>query len=96
MSEITVTRAHHLTVKKARAAAEQVAADLQSRFGLDYTWEDSDVLSFRRPGLSGQLTLTRKQVTVHVHLGWLLLPLRSTLEHEIHDFFDQRFARPVD
>jgi putative polyhydroxyalkanoate system protein len=96
MSEIIVTKAHHLTAKKARIAAEQVAADLKSQFGLDYAWEDSDVLAFRRPGLSGQLTLARKHVTVHVRLGWLLSPLRSTLEREIHDFFDRRFALPPD
>ena len=50
------------------------------------------MLSFRRPGLSGQLTLARRQVTVEVRLGLLLSPLKASFEREIQDFFDQRFA----
>ncbi|MDR2012711.1 MAG: polyhydroxyalkanoic acid system family protein [Rhodanobacter sp.] len=92
MSEFTITKAHHLTAEEARIVAEQMAADLKSRFGLDYAWEDPDVLSFKQSGLAGQFTLTHQQVTVHVRLGLLLSPLRSTLERQIHEFVDQRFA----
>lgn len=92
MSEIKVTRTHHLSARKARLAAEHVAADLQSQYGLDYHWDEDGVLSFRRAGLVGQLTLARRQVTVQVQLGLLLSPLRSIFEREIEDFFDQRFA----
>lgn len=95
MSEIKVTRTHHLSARKARLAAEYVAADLRSQYGLDYRWDDADVLSFRRAGLTGQLTLARRQVTVQVRLGLLLSPLKSTFEREIEDFFDQHFAARV-
>lgn len=95
MSEIKVTRTHHLSARKARLAAEHVAADLRSQYGLDYRWDDADVLSFRRAGLTGQLTLARRQVTVQVRLGLLLSPLKSTFEREIEDFFDQHFAARV-
>ena len=92
MSDITVIRPHHLSPKKARLAAEHVAADLKSQYGLDYRWDGDGVLSFKRPGLSGQLTLARKQVTVEVRLGLLLSPLKASFEREIQDFFDQRFS----
>ena len=92
MSQICITRAHGLSPKKARQAAEAVAAALQSEYGLQYLWEDDDTLTFQRTGISGQLTLERKQVTVNVRLGLLLLPLRASFEREIHAYFDQRFA----
>ncbi|HOB67298.1 polyhydroxyalkanoic acid system family protein [Ottowia sp.] len=92
MSEITITRTHTLPPRKARQAAEAVASGLRADFGLDYAWDDGNTLSFRRPGLSGQLTLQRKQVTVQIRLGLIFSPLKASFEREIHDYFDQRFA----
>ncbi len=92
MSEITITRAHSLTPRKARLAAESVATRLKADFHLDYAWDDDHTLSFSRPGLRGRLTLERRQVTVQVQLGLLLSPLKPMLEREIHDYFDQRFT----
>jgi putative polyhydroxyalkanoate system protein len=92
MSEIRITRKHKLSAKKARAAAEHVAADLRKEYNLDYAWDDEGVLHFKRTGLHGKLTLTKGYVSVHVHLGLLLIAFRSVLEREIHEYFDQRFA----
>jgi putative polyhydroxyalkanoate system protein len=92
MSEITVVKEHHASPKKARLAAERVAEELKTRYGLDSTWQENNVLAFRRTGLSGQLTLARKQVTLHIKLGLLLSPLRALLEREINDYFDQHFS----
>ena len=92
MSQISITRAHGLSPKKARLAAEAVAADLQAEYGLQYAWDDDGTLSFQRAGISGQLTLERRQVTVQVRLGLLFLPFKASFEREIHDYFDQRFA----
>ena len=86
-----VTRPLRLGPKKARHAAEQVAADLKSEYGLEYTWAEDDVLAFKRPGLSGQLRLQRKQVVVELRLGLMLSPFRSSLQRHIEEFFDQRF-----
>lgn len=69
-----------------------MAAGLQSDFNLDYAWDDEHTLSFSRPGLTGRLTLERRQVTVHVRLGLIFSPFRAVLEREIHDYFDQRFT----
>ncbi|MGE5770048.1 MAG: polyhydroxyalkanoic acid system family protein [Betaproteobacteria bacterium] len=92
MSEILIIPKHKLSAKKARAAAEHVAADLQKEFNLDYEWDEDGVLNFERSGLYGNLVLTKGEVRVHVTLGFLLRPFRTSLEREIHDYFDQRFA----
>mgnify|MGYP000845522104 FL=1 len=92
MSEILITKKHRLTARKARAAAELVAADLEKEFNLEHEWDDEGVLHFERMGVHGQLTLGRGEVTIHIHLGFLLRPFKSGLEREIHDYFDSRFA----
>ena len=92
MSEIRITRKHRLSAQKARIAAEHVAADLQKEYELEYEWDDSGVLHFERTGLHGELRLAKGEVTVLVHLGFLLWPFRASLEREIHVYFDERFA----
>ena len=49
-------------------------------------------LHFDRSGLHGRLTLAKGEATVQVHLGFLLRPFRGSLEREISEYFDQRFA----
>jgi putative polyhydroxyalkanoate system protein len=92
MSEIVITRKHRLTAKKARAAAELVAADLRQEYNLNFAWGEDGALHFDRTGLHGRLTLAKGEATVQVHLGFLLRPFRASLEREIHEYFDQRFA----
>lgn len=87
-----VTRTHKLSPKKARAAAEQVALDLEKKFDLTLTWGEDGVLHFERPGVHGQLILARHEVTVEVSLGLFYLAFKAALEGKIHEYFDQRFA----
>ena len=92
MSEILITRKHHLSARKAKQAAEQVATDLQNEFNLDYAWDEHGVLHFERTGLHGQLTLGKSEATIQVRLGFLLSAFRGSLEREIHRYFDERFV----
>ena len=84
MSEIHIVRRHKLTARKAKAAAEQVAADLRDEFSLNYEWIDPGLLRFTGLGVKGELALGRGEATIAVHLGFFLLPFRSALEREIH------------
>lgn len=95
MSEIVVSRAHGLTLKKARAAAENIAADLADEFDIDYEW-DGNTLDFSRTGVSGTIVVTKKDVEIRAKLGFLLLALRSRIEHEIHRFLDEEFGPEAD
>lgn len=92
MSEIHITRGHKLSLKKARAAAEHVAVDLKREFDISYVWGEDGVLRFERPGVRGQLTLSKKEVIVQVRLGLFYLPFKAALEREIHEYFDERFC----
>jgi putative polyhydroxyalkanoate system protein len=92
MSDIVMRRTHGLTLQKARAAAERIAAELGEEFGLDCEW-DEDLLRFRRSGVSGTLAVDRHEVEIRVRLGFLLLALKPRIEQEIHSYFEANFGR---
>lgn len=91
MSDIIIRRKHGKTPADARSSAEHMAAELKEEFDLSSAW-DGDVLRFKRPGVSGELTLDAQEVTLQIHLGFLLSALKPTIEREVHKFFDENFA----
>jgi putative polyhydroxyalkanoate system protein len=82
MPTISITRKHALPQKKAKAAAEKIAKDLQKRFGLDYAW-NGDSIEFTRPGVEGSMKVAKDRIALEVSLGWLLTPIKPTIEKEI-------------
>ena len=82
MATISISRKHALTHKKAKAVAEKIAKDLNKRFDLDYEWS-GDRVEFERPGVSGQMRVAKDHIALDVNLGWLLTPLKPTIEREI-------------
>jgi len=82
MSDIDVRRAHNLGLPAAKAAAERMAADLGRKFGLHGGWK-GNVLHFERPGLTGALTITDKELHLTVRLGMLLKAMRASIERAV-------------
>ena len=91
MPDIEIHRAHHLGLKAARAAADEMAEHLGRKFGLKGEWW-GDVLRFERPGVSGTLTVNDKEIALSVTLGFLLKAMKSSIEGAIRDELDQLFA----
>jgi putative polyhydroxyalkanoate system protein len=91
MPTISIQRRHKLEHKKAKAAAQKIAKDLHQRFDLQCTW-DGDVVSFQRPGLSGEMRLRKNDVELNVQLSFLLTPLKGPIEHAIRDELDALFG----
>lgn len=91
MSEIVISRDHGLTHKKAREAAERIAAELAEEFDIAYEW-CGDRLDFSRTGVRGSITVAKKHVEIRAKLGLVLMVLRSKIEHEIHRFCDENFG----
>lgn len=90
MSEIITRRTHGKSLSEARAAAEIMAVQLQKEFNLDYAW-DGDVMDFRRPGLSGELTLDGQDVVLRIRLGLVLSALKPKIEREVNKYLDENF-----
>jgi len=88
MAIITISRKHALSHKKAKAAADKIARDLQQRFALDYEW-DGDEVRFERPGVSGRMIVAKDTISLEAQLGFLLSALKPAIEKEIRAQFDQ-------
>ncbi len=91
MSDIRIRRAHALTPKHARAAAEKMSARLSEAFDMEFAWE-GEVLRFQRSGVDGQLTLGHKEVMIDAQLGFLLAMMKPTIEQSIHENLDKIFG----
>jgi len=91
MPKITIRRRHKLDHKKAKAAAQKVAKDLQQRFDLECTW-DGDNVSFQRPGVSGDMRLGKGDVELNVQLSFLMTPLKGPIENAIRNELDKLFG----
>jgi putative polyhydroxyalkanoate system protein len=89
---ITIQRRHKLDHKKARAAAEKIARDLNKRFQLAYEW-DGDNVSFERAGVSGNMHVGKGTVRLDVQLSFLLTPLKAPIEQEITREMDALFGQ---
>ncbi len=90
MAAIHIHRSHNLSLKKARLAAEEVATQLEQRFGLQSEWEGSH-LHFQRPGVQGVMQVGKDELRLEVSLGFLLSALRPTIEAEINRYLDELF-----
>lgn len=91
MARLSVAKKHHLSHQQAKSAAQKVADDLKERFELGYEWQ-GDAIVFERPGLSGEMHISRNEVRLDCELGLVLSLLRPKLEAEIHKEFDKRFG----
>lgn len=90
MSDITFERKHGKNRSDARAAAENMALQLKEEFDLEYVW-NGEVMHFKRPGVSGELTLDKQNVIMTIRLGLFLSALRPRIEREAHRFLDENF-----
>jgi putative polyhydroxyalkanoate system protein len=95
MADIQLHRVHNLGLKAARAAAERMADHLGRKFDLKGDWE-GNVLKFARPGVSGSLAITEKDLDLSVSLGFLLKAMKSSIESAVVHELDALFARAPD
>ena len=95
MADIDITRVHGLGLAAARDAADRMADHLGRKFDLKGSWA-GNVLSFERPGVSGTLRITDKDLHLAVALGFLLKAMKGSIEkavvHELDTLFAQKAA----
>jgi putative polyhydroxyalkanoate system protein len=91
MSTIELKRDHVLGLRKAKVAAERVAAEMERDFGMTSQWE-GNVLRFTRTGVSGELVVGKSHVELHAKLGFLLAAFKHRIEEQVHRNFDEYFG----
>jgi putative polyhydroxyalkanoate system protein len=92
MADIELHRVHNLGLAGARAAAERMEAQLGRKFDLKGAWE-GNVLRFERPGVSGSLAITDKDLRLSVALGFLLKAMKSSIEEAVSHELDAMFPQ---
>jgi putative polyhydroxyalkanoate system protein len=92
MADIEIRRTHNLGMKAARVAADKMIEHLGQKFGLRGDW-DGDVLRFERPGVSGSLVISDKDLNLSVTLGFLLKAMKGPIDAAVHRELDELFAK---
>lgn len=91
MPSIDICRPHQKSMKEAKAAVERVAERIAEKFSVECGWT-GHTLEFARSGVKGEISLTRGEVRVIAHLGFLLMALKGPIEAEIHKYLDREFG----
>jgi putative polyhydroxyalkanoate system protein len=90
MADIDITRPHALGLEEARAAAERMESHLGRKFGLTGSWK-GDTLHFERPGVTGSLAITEKELHLKIALGFMLKAMKGSIQtavvHELDTLF---------
>jgi putative polyhydroxyalkanoate system protein len=84
MPDIALTRQHHLGLKGAKAAADKMVATLDEKFDLSGDW-CGNTLSFSRPGVTGNLTVSETEMVLEVTLGFMLKMMKAPIEKAVHE-----------
>ena len=91
MSLIDIRALHQLNHADAQQAADDLAADLAQKFDIDYGWK-RNVIHFERQGVSGTITVGKREIRIKAHLGFLLSFLKGRIEEEITQYLESHFG----
>ena len=86
MPDIHIPRAHELGLAAARKLAFRWAELAEEKFDMECAYEEgktSDLVSFTRSGVNGELKVTKNSFTLEARLGFLLGAFRERIESEI-------------
>ena len=86
MADIQIERQHNMGMAQARKAAFKWAEQAEEKFDMACTYEEGkteDLVSFKRSGVNGTLTVTKDSFALTAKLGFLLGAFKDRIEGEI-------------
>ena len=92
MPDIHIEREHSLGLPRARELAFKWAETAESRLGMACTYEEgrtSDLVSFTRSGVNGELRVTKDRFELHARLGFMIGVFKDRIENEIERNLDE-------
>jgi putative polyhydroxyalkanoate system protein len=92
MATIDVKRSHTLDLVTAKARAETLAKDLESKLGITWRWE-GDVIKFSAAsgvakGATGSVSVNTTQVRVEIDLPFLLRAMKGSIRAKVDKKLD--------
>ena len=95
MPDIHIEREHTLGLEQARKLALRWAELAQEKFDMACSYEEgktSDLVSFSRSGVNGELKVTSDRFKLDARLGFLLGVFKERIESEIGKNLDELLA----
>ncbi|HYF21119.1 MAG TPA: polyhydroxyalkanoic acid system family protein [Ramlibacter sp.] len=92
MPDIHIEREHALGLARARQLAFKWAEQAEQRLDMQCTYEEgktSDLVSFTRSGVNGELRVTKDRFELHARLGFLLGAFKDRIQTEIIKNLDE-------
>ena len=96
MADIQITRDHALGLTEARKIAFKWAEMAEEKFDMECTYEEgktSDLVTFTRAGVNGELAVTKDKFELQAKLGFLLGVFKDKIEVEIVKNLDTLLAK---
>jgi putative polyhydroxyalkanoate system protein len=93
--DIHITREHALGLAHARKLAFRWAETAEAKLDMECTYEEGkteDLVSFKRPGASGELRVTKDKFVLDARLGLLLGVFKERIQGEIVKNLDELLA----
>jgi putative polyhydroxyalkanoate system protein len=90
--DIHIERDHQLGLARARELAFKWAETAEQRLDMACTYEEgkaSDLVTFTRSGVNGELRVTKDRFELHARLGFLLGAFKDRIEKEITRNLDE-------
>ena len=95
MPDIHIERTHDLGLAQARKLAFRWAETAEEKLSMECTYEEgktSDLVSFTRSGVNGELKVTKDSFVLDARLGFLLGAFKERIETEIVKNLDKLLA----
>jgi putative polyhydroxyalkanoate system protein len=87
MAGFRITKAYTMPKDEVRAAAEGLAASLESQHGVRSRWE-GDAVHIRGSGVDGRMSFHDGLIDVNVSLGLLASMFELVLKKEVQSYLD--------
>jgi putative polyhydroxyalkanoate system protein len=94
--DIHIQRDHTLGLAQARKLAFKWAETAEEKLDMECTYEEgktSDLVSFTRSGVNGELKVTKDSFELDARLGFLLGAFKDRIEREIVQNLDELLAQ---
>jgi len=96
VADIHITRDHALGLAAARKLAFRWAEEAEERLDMECVYEEgktSDLVTFTRSGVNGELKVTKDKFELDARLGLLLGAFKDRIETEIVKNLDELLAQ---
>lgn len=89
MSDISITRSHHLSAASLRTLAESLVGKLQSRHGGEFRWESDCCVHYQHgTNAEARVKFDDEKLHIDITLSKLLSLMKPMIEGEIKRYLD--------